>query len=238
MLDHFVWPDGALAQDLLLLLVGCLAGFCSSAPLGVINLWVSDATLARQEKHLLPFLSGVIVMDVAYAAVAFWGYHTYLQDGPSAAVLGIMGGIFLVVLGFLSLRKGQAETHQDRFVQRQPTPWRDTLLGVFMVFSNPAFLMFWVFVIKVIEDKLGHVIAMDGEITFLTGIVIGDFVWFSLLIALVRRSRSSFQPRLLTKIRAGIAWCFIAFGVWSVYKASTHLGISGTPNPETSFRLF
>ena len=49
---------------LLVALAGIAGGFCSSAPIGAINLWVTDATLSRREERLSAYLIGVIGADV------------------------------------------------------------------------------------------------------------------------------------------------------------------------------
>jgi threonine/homoserine/homoserine lactone efflux protein len=225
-------------QDPLLLLCGILGGFCSSAPLGVINLWVTDVTLRRQERSLPAFLAGVILMDVGYAAIAFWGYHAFLQEGLRGALLGILGGLFLVALGILSMRGREPGGASFGANAVGRSPWRDFPIGLFMVASNPAFLMFWVFVIKAVEDRLGHLISLDGEVFFLVGIVLGDLVWFALLIGLVRRGRSAFQPQLVMRIRFGIACAFIAFGAWAIYRSTSALTAWSPTNPYGSLRYF
>lgn len=86
-------------------LAGAALGFASSTPLGVINLWVADATLARTERRLFWFLAGVIACDALFAALAVWGYQALLDDQSITAWLELGGGLFLVFLGLRSAIK-------------------------------------------------------------------------------------------------------------------------------------
>ena len=86
---------------LIYMFAGVIGGFCSSAPIGPINLWVADATLKNKDSELPVFLAGVIFCDMTYAGLASWGYYKWLEDGPLYSVFSISGGAFLIVLGIL-----------------------------------------------------------------------------------------------------------------------------------------
>ena len=89
--------------EFLVLAAGMVGGVCSSAPLGIINLWITDAVLTKNEQKVIWFVFGVILADAVHAAMASWGYHEFLQKSGFERLIGFLGGGFVLVMGFLSL---------------------------------------------------------------------------------------------------------------------------------------
>lgn len=212
---------GASELSVLLLLAACgaVGGFLSSTPLGVINLWVVNSAIGHVEKALRWFIAGVIVTDICYAGVAAWGYHQFLQEGNVGRWLEFTGGAFLIILGLANLRKVAAS--KGPVTDKAPTgktPLRDFMLGVFMCGSNPAFLMFWVYAIKKVEEHFHLTLTDQTIIAFLGGIAVGDALWFKLITSVVRRGRSKVNTRALRFVSSGIAVAFVSFGVLAVAK--------------------
>lgn len=210
-------PSEPTLQLVLLFLAGIAGGFGSSAPLGPINLWIADTLLDSPAAKLRAFLSGVIACDAGYALLACWGYYQFLEDSTAGRVLGIAGGVFLVSLGVVAMRKQSLrEGDVKKAALSTGNPLRDFCVGAFMVASNPGFLMFWMFVIEVLEHQLALHVVGGGAGFFVAGIVLGDFLWFSLLRYLVQRGRESFQTRWLRFLRVGIAAAFVVCGIVTV----------------------
>lgn len=214
---------------LVLTAAGACGGFISSTPLGVINLWIVHSSIERRRESVRWFVSGVISADVAYAAIAAWGYHVFVQDGPVGRSLELVGGTFLVVLGVLNLRQAwtkrtpssEAEAVRGNAANapRIRKPGQDFALGAFMCGSNPVFLMFWVYVIKQVEDHLAITLSKAAIIAFLCGIALGDSLWFRLLTFVVSRSRTAVRPRVLRYVSSGIAVAFVGFGLVALMKS-------------------
>jgi threonine/homoserine/homoserine lactone efflux protein len=213
-------PGTELSILLLLAACGAVGGFLSSTPLGVINLWVVNSAIDDGEKALKWFVVGVIAADVSYAGVAAWGYHQFLQEGNLGRWLELMGGAFLVILGVANLRKVAASNGKK--VEDKPptgkTPFKDFTLGAFMCGSNPAFLMFWVYAIKKVEEHFHVTLTDQSIIAFLGGIGLGDALWFKLITSVVRRGRAKVNTRALRFVSSGIAVAFVSFGLFALAK--------------------
>lgn len=207
---------------ILVALAGLAGGFCSSAPLGAINLWVTDATLSHREDRLSPFLIGIIAMDVVHASVATWGYHAFLAEGPVERWLGVLGGAILIAMGCMGFLRRKETREADAKAKGQPVKSnrvQDFLLGAVMCGANPAFLMFWIFAVNLIEAHVGIPVTSLGLALFLGGIALGDGLWFLLLIRVARKGREMFHPAVLANVRGAIAMIFVVIGTVAIYKS-------------------
>jgi threonine/homoserine/homoserine lactone efflux protein len=201
------------------MLAGIAGGFSSSAPIGPINLWLTDATLAKDDDRIKPFVAGVIAVDCLWAALAAWGYQAWLSRSGFATGLTLLGGAFLITLGVLGMIKLRAVRKGDQErVARKPRPIVDALLGAMFCGGNPGFPMFWVFAIDLARTHLG--VVMEGATlpAFLCGVATGDCLWFIVLTTVVRRGERAVAPGALTFVRAGIAALFLLIGGFTLVK--------------------
>ncbi len=204
-------------EPFVILAAALIGGFCSSAPLGAINLWITDRILANRQVKLGWFLLGVIGMDCVHASLAAWGYHAFMDEGAVARWLTVLGGAFLVVLGSLSLLKKAQKQHHSPIANGSRRPAQDLLLGAFMCGANPAFLMFWVFTINQVERQTSLEILGWRLGVFLIGVAFGDALWFRVLFHLVRKGHDRFRPRVLASVRTTIAAAFVLVGTLAIY---------------------
>ena len=212
---------------LLVLAAGALGGFVSSTPPGVINLWIVHSSLERRRESVAWFIAGVIAADVAYAGIASWGYHVFVQDGPVSRSLGLIGGLFFVGLGLLNLHQAWGAKSHAADVEgvtpitatRARKPGQDFALGAFMCGSNPAFLMFWVCAVKQVEERFSITLTQAAIAAFLIGVALGDSLWFRLLTFVVHRGRGAVRPRILRYVSSGIAVVFVGFGLHVLAKS-------------------
>ena len=215
----------AVGQTLLFGLVGLVSGFCSSAPLGPINLWLVEAVSSqRRRSSIFAFLSGVIITDMVFAATALWGYFALIRQTGLERTIILAGASFLIIMGLISLvrLRRNGETTPARgpgFLAGITGPAGHFFSGALFCGSNPAFLMFWVFVVNLMEKGLEHY-KLDpfNSALFLAGVALGDAVWFTLLTTLVRKGLNIAKPRLLLGLRVGIAGAFLVFGVIALWR--------------------
>lgn len=203
--------------EALIILAGLVGGVASSAPFGVINLWITDAVLSKTEHKILWFLVGVILADLAHAAMASWGYHEILQDSGFDQWVGVLGGVFIVAMGVFGLRKPKELTLESPAKKLKKA--HEFFLGIMMCGLNPGFLVFWMFVINQLETKLVVDIHGSNLLSFIIGILIGDLIWFLFIIMLARKGRDHVNPLILKLIRAVIAWVFIGLGIFAIYRS-------------------
>jgi threonine/homoserine/homoserine lactone efflux protein len=215
---------GTTTTALVCLVAGMIGGIVSSAPIGPINLWVADATLRGQDRTLTGFLGGVILCDVAYAALAAWGYHAVAQDGRTAAWLSLLAGGVLIVLGLVMTARAGAEQRPAPGRPAPFTPARHFLLGTIMMGGNPAFLMFWVFVVDLVSWQIGGPIRSGLLVPLLAGVIIGDALWFAFLTRLVRSGSALLGAVARPRFERVLALGFVAAGIYSIMHGLSPLG--------------
>ena len=204
--------------EFLVLIAGIIGGICSSAPFGIINLWITNAVLTKNEQKVFWFIGGVILADGAHAAMATWGYHEFLQKSGFERWIGIFGGLFVIAMGALGLKN--AKPPEPEIQTSMSRKAHEFTLGLMMCGLNPGFLVFWMFVIDQIESKISHQIEGLSLVNFLLGLVLGDLIWFSFIIGLAKKGRDHVHPRMLQLIRVSIALLFIIVGLFAVYKSA------------------
>jgi hypothetical protein len=86
------------------------------------------------------------------------------------------------------------------------------LICGFLSGGNPAFLVFWIFAVGVLQETFG--IHLEGFflLLFIFGIVIGDYVWFSFLINLVKKFRQKITSKYVLLINKVTGITFLVIG--------------------------
>ena len=207
-------------------LIGFFCGFCSSAPLGPINLWIASAALSADssDRKITPFITGVICVDVLFAWFATLGYKTFFSNTYLKNVVELGGSSFLILIGLFSLLKilkidsSAPKAHIQKRDHTHRKDWLKTFsLGVLLCGSNPAFLLFWIFAINEASHMNAGIMTHTDIVFLLLGVVIGDAFWFKSLIAIILKLKTKVGQSLLIQIRLFIALAFISIGCYFMY---------------------
>lgn len=206
----------------LLFFIGIICGFCSSAPLGPINLWLANAVLEKgRNAKFLPYLSGVILSDLIFAGLAAWGFKYASKFENFSLYIALAGGLFLIFLGTMSifrLLKNDAQDIANGKTTTYKSAPKEFVLGMILCISNPAFLLFWTFVMGTLNKfHLSPNTIMTLGV-FLFGIAAGDYLWFRTLIELAHKGKEKLGNQPIFVLRWIIAILFIAVGILAIYK--------------------
>ena len=212
-----------------ILLIGIGFGIISSTPLGPINLLVAENYLSKKKVKIVPFLSGVILIDSIFGYLTFWGFEEFLSDYEIIGTgIGLFGGLAIIALGGIGLHqqfKGKhnpnkkIEIKKNIFLKSSTASFSK---GFILCGSNPGFIAFWGWVAYNAKNWTNQNFP-DFEINFYNlllfpiGIIIGDFLWFGLFTYLLKRGARRYSGSIIDKIRTFISWGLIALGVFTVY---------------------
>ena len=199
-------------MDLTFLARGVGLGFAIAAAVGPISLLTIRRTIAHGQAYGLASGAGVALADATYAGIAAFGLTalTSLLVG-GRAVLGVIGGAFLVLLGIrtISTRPGAAAAE---------TTERPGLVTAFasifgLTLTNPMTILSFAGVFAA-AGLTGHGGAEAGLLT--VGVFVGSLLWWVILTAVVARLRSRVTLEALTWVNRGSGALLVVFGAAAI----------------------
>ena len=201
------------------LLKGIIIGFSLAAPVGPIGILCVRRTLTHGGwRGFVVGLSSASA-DVVYAVIAAFGV-TLISNFVAGHQqwLRLLGGIFLLALGFHTFRS-RPDTHvPTKWMNREAQVYVSTLL---LALANPLTLFAYTAALSGIGVEN---IKSDGVyLTLLvTGIFLGSLLWSSLLTILARIFKEKVSTRglgIVNKVAGSLLMLFGAIALW--------IGLSG-----------
>ncbi|HEY5984553.1 MAG TPA: LysE family transporter [Anaerolineales bacterium] len=197
--------------ELSFILRGWLLGFAIAAPVGPIGVLCIRRTLA--DGRTIGFLSGLgaATADMFYGAVAAFGL-TAIQGVliKQQLWLQIVGGFFLVYLGFRTLLAVPAQRAAAPDSKPGKLAAYVTTLG--LTLTNPATILSFALIFagfRIGADSGDYVSAA----TLVLGVFLGSASWWLLLSGIVGLFRERFTPAWMVWVNRVAGTLIIAFGV-------------------------
>ena len=201
-------------MDPIMFVRGLVLGFTIAAAVGPISLLTIRRTLAHGRIYGLASGMGVALADGTYGGIAAFGLTavtSVLVGGR--VVLGLIGGLFLLVLGWRTMtsRPGDVAVAEDR----------PGLVGAFLsifglTMTNPMTIISF----AAIFAGLGIVGRGGADAAFLTlGVFCGSASWWVLLTAVVASLRARVTVRWLTWVTRVSGVVLLGFAILSLVSA-------------------
>lgn len=203
-------------------------GIISSTPLGPINLLVAENFLSKPKIRIIPFLSGVIIIDSIFGYLTFLGFEQYLTDSPKiGSGIGIVGGGCIALLGVVGAyqlltnkeaKESGIELKESIFLKSSMASFGK---GFVLCGSNPGFIAFWAWVAYNTQTWISEIFP-EAEINklnlilFSVGIILGDFIWFGFFITLLKKGAKKYHAGVLRNIRLVISLTLILLGLYTL----------------------
>jgi threonine/homoserine/homoserine lactone efflux protein len=208
-------------QLIAICVVALVFGFVGSMPLAgpIAIMAVARASRGRYTEALRVGL-GAAAAEGLYAAIAFWGFTTFLAD--HAIVAPISRAVTAVVLSAIGAR----------FVFWKPTAGKDSqeskagtaLLGFSVSAINPTLLLTWsAAVAELYSHGLGDV-SSAYAIPFGLCAATGIGAWFITLTVLFKRFGGNLPRAAITWIIRSMGLVLVLLGLWSAVKLVRSLG--------------
>lgn len=195
------------------LLKGILLGFSIAAPVGPIGVLCIRRTLANGMKN--GFLSGLgaATADAIYGLLAVLGISVvsiFLLEYQS--YLRIIGGIFLLYLGYTTFKARPAEVSANASEEELLGAYGSTLL---LTITNPMTIMSF----AAIFAGLGVGAASESYLSSLflvIGVFIGSMLWWLFLSGMVNMLRHKFDQKRLKLVNQLSGLVITIFGICSL----------------------
>ncbi len=222
------------------LAVGIGLGAITGMPLGVINVAIVDAAIARERTHARGLALGGALADATHTLLAFAGLGRLVTGRPTLTrYLAITAALVIVVFAIASWRRRRASqrdvrandsaahhaasTHdatstRDRASTRDvrppdPSLARAIVSGIALTLPNPAALAAWVAVAAMIWPTASLAVAIAIAI----GVGLGSAAWFCALGYLVAKVRPDHRAlRVIPKVALVV---FVAIAIAGVIRA-------------------
>jgi threonine/homoserine/homoserine lactone efflux protein len=198
-------------MDFTFLARGVGLGFAIAAAVGPISLLTIRRTLAHGQTYGLASGAGVALADATYAGVAAFGLTalTSLLVG-GRAILGVIGGAFIVLLGIRTIASPPGAAAQT--IERPGLP--AAFASIFgLTLTNPMTILSFAGVFAA-AGLTGNGGAEAGLLT--VGVFLGSLLWWVLLTAIVARLRSRVTLEALTWINRLSGALLVSFGLVAV----------------------
>ncbi len=212
---------------IILFVFGIGSGFISSTPLGPINLLIADHYLARPRLAVIPFIIGIILADIVIAFLAFWGYHTFVEDASVSSYVAVIGGIIVVALGVIGLtgalksKQNAIEVHED-LPKTAGKKSFDFIKGIILCVLNPGLWAWWFLMAGFLQSIIDKFFGIDYDfhsyfyLLVLLGVLLGEILWFIFFIRLLKIGAQKFSNKILFYIRFSISVIIVLIGLYLI----------------------
>jgi threonine/homoserine/homoserine lactone efflux protein len=193
-------------------LIAMAFGFFGSMPLaGPIAVMVFSRASRRRYSEALQIGIGAAAAEGLYAAVAFWSFTSLLARHP--LVVPVSRAVTAVVLSAMGVRFAvwKARDPKNEPERRAGT----SLVGFSLSAINPTLLVTWSAAVAFLYAKgLGESSGL-AAIPFGLCAGAGIALWFTILVAILRKFEGKLPLALLTWTIRSLGLALVALGLWS-----------------------
>jgi len=199
---------------LLVALLGFGFAFVGSMPIaGPIAALVLSRGLEGRYAAASWIAVGCGLVEGLYAALAYWGFSTFLVRYPVVTPISRgVGAAVMLGLGVSFLRMRMSEASSER--PAQDAWWRSLLVGAWICAINPTLIISWSAVVTTMHGSELVTLAPRHVVPFAAGVGSGATSWFLVMVALLRRYRDRFSTAALQRAVRGLAVLLLGLGLW------------------------
>ena len=197
-------------------LMGMIAGFSVSVPLGPAGLFCIQRTLSKGQRSGLVAGIGAAASDVIYASLAILSL-SFISNliETNKNLLFFVSGIALMIIGIAIFSSNPIK--QLRQNRESKKFWEDFLTGFVMSFTNPGCLFLIIGVFAFLGTSVDRSSGSFIISAILLGVFLGATLWWFLLSTFVSLFRKRFRLRQLWYINR-VAELPSCFGGWQQLK--------------------
>ena len=159
-------------------------------------------------------VTGHAILELVLVILLSLGFGTILNYSIVKGLIGLVGGSFLIWMAYGMLKEARRGDLELSLVSEKNTrAMNPIILGITVSASNLYWVLWWVTVgisSLVVAGQSGF----WGAVSFYTGHIMADVIWFCLVSAAIARGRHLFTP----KVYRAILWvCGLFLIVMAVY---------------------
>jgi threonine/homoserine/homoserine lactone efflux protein len=197
-------------MDFAFFLKGFLIGISIAAPVGPIGLLTIRRTLAFGRVAGFASGLGAATADAVFGSIAAFGITAISSVLIGAKVyLGVIGGLFLVYLGWQTFSSKPAEQAAESRASSLGVIYASTFL---LVLTNPISILYFTAIISSV-GAAGNLLSASAMVF---GVFIGSVLWWFFLSFIASLLKTRINPRNLKLVNQISGFVIAAFGVWAL----------------------
>lgn len=198
-----------------------LSGAMMPGPLLALN--ISEA--ARRGFWAGPLLVlGHGIVELSLVVALAWGLSQILGSTLVAGIIGVVGGLFLMGMGFSILRRAR---HQVVPVAANPqggNPARRLVLaGALVSVANPFWLLWWA-TVGTTYVLWSLAVGVIGVALFYVGHILSDLGWYSLVSLVIAKGRRLMSNRVYRRLLVICGAALFGLGGYFLVSGALFLG--------------
>ena len=189
-------------------------GFSLAFMIGPVFFILIHTSIVNGARAAIVFDLGVILGDVVFILLAYYGSHQILEKIKDDPRLFFLGGILLFVYGLgmvVKKKSGRVLEGEDLLIPEKSNYFGLFFKGFFVNFINVGVLAFWLVMIV----SFGANLDMDpGRVfNFFAAIIISYFITDLGKIILAKQLKRKLTPLVIYKIKRGMGIVIMIFGI-------------------------
>jgi threonine/homoserine/homoserine lactone efflux protein len=196
--------------DLEIFLKGFTIGLAIAAPVGPIGLLTIRRTLAFGRAAGILTGLGAASADAIFGSIAAFGITAISSIMIGAKFwLGIIGGMFLIYLGWQTFLSQPAQNPTETQASSLPSMYLSTFA---LVLTNPISILYFVGIIA----SVGAANNAASATWMVAGVFAGSALWWLTLASIANSLRNKINPRALKMVNQISGAVIAAFGIFAV----------------------
>ncbi len=216
-------PDASLPVVFITSLLVGFSGALSPGPLLVLSI---------RESMRLGFRAGPLIslghalLELLVVVCLYLGLSSYFQGGVTIALIGLLGGAFLLWMAWGLLRQpGRGAPSETMITRAEDIPRFGPIVnGALVSLANPFWTLWWA-TLGVTYLVWAQELGLVGLVAFYVGHILADFSWYSLVsfgIASGRKVMGDMAYRLIMLLCGlfllGLGIYFLASGIQFLFE--------------------
>jgi len=147
------------------------------------------------------------------------GLARYFNEAAFTGVVSLLGGSFLIYLGFTMLKeykKGELFIDELDKMQGQKGRFHPVITGILLSLANPYWTIWWI-TVGFTYISLSMQSGIAGLASFYSGHILADLSWFSLIAAAVAGGRRFLNQRLYDAVFLFCGIFLLGLGAYFIY---------------------
>lgn len=181
---------------------------------GSVFTYTVDRSLRHGIKAGVLVAAGHALLELLLVVLIFAGLGKYLVSEKVSIAIGLVGGIVLAYLGCQMIR----DVYQNRITLEIGDDAQSGgaggmfAAGIVLSATNPYFLIWWSAVGLALIMNSYQLLGVTGIAVFYVGHILGDISWYTLVAAMVSKTRHLLNQKIYKIIIVALTLCLIGFG--------------------------